>query len=68
MRLTEIVTIIEIFKAGEITTALQQTKALRVFHGEALTAKCFGLFNGRQIHSPLPAWIERPLESCNSGR
>ena len=32
---TEIVTIIEIFKAGEITTALQQTKALRVFHGEA---------------------------------
>lgn len=35
MRLTKIVTIIEIFKAGEITTALQQTEALRVFHGEA---------------------------------
>ena len=33
-----------------------------------LTAKCFGLFNGRQFHSPLPAWIDRPLESCNSGR
>src|SRR5699024_12640292 len=32
---TKIVTIIEIFKAGEITTALQQTEALRVLHREA---------------------------------
>ncbi len=39
------------FEAGEITTALQQTEALRVFHEKLLTAKCFGLFNGRQIHS-----------------
>ncbi len=35
----------DISKAGEITTALQQTKALRVFHGENVSpAKCFGLF------------------------
>ncbi len=39
-------------QAGEITTALQQTEALRVLHRKLLTAKCFGLFNGRQIHSP----------------
>lgn len=32
----------EPFKAGEITTALQQTKALRVFHGvKLLTAGMF---------------------------
>ncbi len=48
MRLDEDRNDIEIFKAGEITTALQQTEALRFSIEKLLTAKCFGLFNGRQ--------------------
>lgn len=52
-------------KINEVTaTAVKRIK----YSPGQLSAKCFGLFNGRQIHSPLPAWIERPLESCNSGR
>ncbi len=43
MRLDEIVTIIEIFKAGEITTALQQPKPCGFSIEKLLTAKCFGL-------------------------
>ncbi len=48
MRLDGGRTIIEIFKAGEITTALQQTEACGFSIEKLLTAKCFGLFNGRR--------------------
>ncbi|MNS38816.1 hypothetical protein D3C72_710800 [compost metagenome] len=38
---TQIVTIVEIFKARELTTALEQTKALRVFHRKAADRQVF---------------------------
>jgi hypothetical protein len=65
---TLVVVVVEVFVMAEVTAALQQTKPSGFSTEKLLTDKCFGLFSGRQIHSPLPAWIARPDESCSSRR
>ena len=60
---------LEVLVVGEAAVALHAGRSRAgLVSANDVTSSRFGLTSGRQIHSPVPDWIDSPSESCTSGR